>query len=302
MARPYTVELPDGGSVTVNANSAADARTNAGVGADAPVHAGGQKSSGEAEYNQPASGPGSSYATGSSGTAATAASGAAAPGMNWGYEGSGQGGEETDQTKAIYGRRGDETLDKYMRRTMQQAARAASPNALNPYLSENPNANSPYARWFQERYGDTVPANIMLNRLLSNGSMGSGAQDFEPYMEGELGAFMGGKGRGFGQGMTDRAGNLGKLNDIISMMQSGNEGDLSTEQRAFGGAIKDDPRLAMMMVNGQLDGAINPFGMEYVNSLGSDMTANYFDDPVGQDPSKKGPFLTNYLKKLGVIT
>lgn len=51
MAQPYTVVLPGGGSVTVNANSPEAARQNAGVGGDAQVYAGGHQTTQDAGGN-----------------------------------------------------------------------------------------------------------------------------------------------------------------------------------------------------------------------------------------------------------
>lgn len=55
MAQPYTVELPGGGEIVVNANSPEAARENAGVPAGAAVHAGGYQHSGGDTYADNAS-------------------------------------------------------------------------------------------------------------------------------------------------------------------------------------------------------------------------------------------------------
>jgi hypothetical protein len=222
-------------------------------------------------------------------------------GTNYGYDTPGAGTSETDQTKSIYGRRrigrDEEPLDKYMQRVWQQATRAGSPT-LNPYAEENPFANSPYAKWFQNRYAQTIPANITLERVLTADGAG---QDFEPYMQGKLGdAVSHGAGRGFGTGLQGSSKNLSQLNTIVEQLGRGDKSGLSADQIAIGNTVKDDPRIAMQLVNAQLQGSINPFGNEYLANMMEDAAANYYDDPVGHDPAQKGAFLTNILPKLNL--
>lgn len=301
MARQYTVQIPGGGEYSVNANSAEAARQNVGL-PGAVVHAGGYAHSGPEEYSQSemdvyrsqnnSDGGQNNYNPGSN-----TVPNPPAKGNVYGYDAPGGADATTDQTKNIYGRRGTERMDQYMQRVFQQATRAGSPG-LNPYMEENPFANSPYARWFQDRYAQTVPANIMLQRLLGNEG---GGQDFEPYMQSELAQSVShGKNRGFGTGLQGAGNNLGRLNGIVEQLGAGNQSGMSADQIAMGNTLKDDPAMALQMVNAQMQGAVNPFGMDYITNLGRDMAANYHDDAVGHDPAKNGAFLTNLLKKLNM--
>jgi hypothetical protein len=322
MARPYTVQLPGGGSITVNASSPEAARENAGVGAGASVVAGGHQAhqdngtsvmnSGSENYEHP-EGYGDVYNTGTTGaggvattndpnakpkTKASADGSTPDPGTIFGMTGGANGTTEADRTKSIYEGRQGEALDDWMKRVFRQGTRdfggTLSPDADNPY------GRTPYANWFQNRYADVVPANIVLGKLLNNTGNG---EDFAKTMEGGMQSFMGeGVGRGFGTGTEGASQNLGKLNSLLNGFGNNATEGLSPDQVAMLGSLNDSPAQQLAMFNAQISGGMgaNPFAANYVNSLAQRLQSDYYDDIVGNDPAKQGTFLQNLMQRLNM--
>lgn len=327
MAREYTVALPGGGFVTVNASDPAAARENAGVGPDANVQAGGHMASSETgvavgyggpeEYDEPQDNGGSLYSMegagvpdidggGTTTTKPKAAAAAATtgktkgdPGSMYGYEAAGtMDPSEANRTKSIYGYREGENLEQWMQRVFRQGTRDFG-GALSPE-TDNPYRNTPYAQWFQNRYRDVVPANMLLDRLLNN----KGAtQDVAPQLEGGMQDFMGsGVGMGHGTGTAGAQANLGKLNDLMNSVLAGNTGGLSEEQINVLGGLNDSPNNQLAMLMAQLSGGsgANPLSARYISNLGQQSLNDYYDDIVGKSPATNGTFLQNLMQKMNM--
>jgi hypothetical protein len=274
-------EFPD----TPEGRAAAQADTNARSGSSGGGGGGGGGSAGSS-----ASGGGGSnyYGTGTYNT-----------GMEQPYSRSGVRSTETDRTRNIYGRRGDEPLRDWAERAFAQTTRAKGPKSLNPYMDENPLANSPYARWFQQRYNQAIPQNLILQRLLNPGS--AAGQDFEPWMEAQMGDAVGnGAGMGFGTGAEGASTNLTGLAKLIEQINRGDLNGLSAEQRTMGSEMLNQPSSVVPYILAQLQGAINPFGMNAASGMISSMLNNEYDDPVGHDQAVQGPFASRVLQRLGL--
>jgi hypothetical protein len=219
-------------------------------------------------------------------------------GTNYGYQGAGPGGTETDRTKSIYGYRAGEKLPDWMQRVFQQGTRdfggALSPDSSNPY------GRTPYATWFQNQYQNVVPANMLLQQILTNSG---GSSDFAPNTQAGIEAFMnGGDGRGFGTGTAGAQANLGKLNDMLNAFANKNTSGLSSDQNDMLGELMDNPSDVLAMVNAQLSGGqgANPLAARYVQNIGQRMLDEYYDDPVGHAPDTHGTYLQNLMKQLNM--
>jgi hypothetical protein len=242
-------------------------------------------------------GGGSTINTDTSNGPASVGATKANPGTAFGYGGGAAGGSEADRTKSIYEAAEGETLQDWMNRVFRQSTRDfggnLSPDANNPY------GRTPYAQWFQNRYSDVVPANIVLGQLLGNtGSMDNFAGDMEAGMKGFQ---EGGAGRGLGiNGQAQ--GNLGSLNDLLNAFMNKQTDNLSPAQIAVLGSLNDSPQQQMAMINAQLSGGLgaNPFASGYVRSVGSRMMNDYYDDKVGNAPDKAGSFLQNFMKQFNM--
>lgn len=303
----YNVPIigPDGGAGTikVNARDPESAVENASQGGNTPTGGATQTNADPNSLDSQSSGGGGGGGGGgqgpyNTGNAATVGASTANPGTAFGYGNNTQGDDNTDRTKAIYEGRDNETLQDWMGRVFRQGTRdfggALSPDADNPY------GRTPYANWFQNRYSDVVPANIVLSQLLNNTG---GAQDFAPGMEAGMKDFMSsGTGRGFGTGTQGAGQNLGKLNDLLNSFMNGDQANLSPDQVAVLGSMNDSPQQQMAMVNAQLSGGMgaNPFASQYVTSLGSRLQKDYYDDIVGNAPNKQGSFLQNLMQRLNM--
>lgn len=294
----YNVPLKGGGEMTVNASDPQAAKDNVeaqGGSVGGEPHVDSTRSSGGGGGGGTKSG--GVYNTEQSNGPATVGATKANPGTAFGYGGGAAGGTEADRTKSIYEAAEGETLQDWMNRVFRQSTRdfggALSPDANNPY------GRTPYAQWFQNRYSDVVPANIVLGQLLGNtGSMDNFAGDMEAGMKGFQ---EGGQGRGLGiNGQTQ--GNLGSLNDLLNSFMNGNTDNLSPAQMAVLGSLNDSPQQQMAMINAQMSGGLgaNPFASGYVRSLGSRMMNDYYDDKVGQAPNTNGSFLQNFMKQLNM--
>lgn len=297
---------PDGskGTITVNASDAQAAVKNAAQGGNTatgsatPVAAGPNAQTSSINYTAGGGGGGSTtYNAGAQGPATTGST-KADPGTNWGFTGGGVGGTPEDRTKSIYEGKDNETLQQWMQRVFRQSTRdfggALSPDADNPY------GRTPYANWFQNRYTDVVPANLLLSKLLTNSGMG---EDFAPGMEAGMKNFQStGEGRGFGTGVEGAQGNLGKLNDLMNSFANENTAGLSPEQVTALGGLMDSPQNTTALVNAQLAGSIgaNPLASKYLSQIESQSMNDYFDDVVGQSPKTNGTFLQNLLRRINM--
>ena len=220
------------------------------------------------------------------------------PGSAFGYNAGSSGTTAADRTKSIYEGRDNESLQQWMQRIFRQGTRdfggTLSPDASNPY------GRTPYANWFQNRYQDVVPANLALQRLLTNSGQ---TQDFGPDMEAGMKGFQTtGAGRGFGTGSQGAEENLGKLNDLLNDFTQNKTGGLSNDQVMMLGSLMDSPQQANALVNAQLAGGAgaNPFASGYIQSLESRMMNDYFDNPVDQDPAKNGTYLNNLMTRMNL--
>jgi hypothetical protein len=296
---------PDGtaGTITVNASDENAAVENASQGGNTATGGATQVDAGPnaqtSSLNMTAGGGGNAYNTGGPGGGgkATVGNTKADPGTAFSYGAGSAGGSEADRTKSIYEGKEGETLQNWMDRVFRQSTRdfggVLSPDANNPY------GRTPYAQWFQNRYSDVVPANIVLGQLLGNtGSMDNFAGDMESGMK----AFQeGGVGRGLGiNGQSQQ--NLGELNDLLNSFMSGNTEGLSPVQRGILGQLNDSPNQQAALINAQLSGGLgaNPFASTYVKGLQSRMLNDYYDDVVGQAPNKNGSYLQNFMKTMGM--
>ena len=310
----YKVDIvgPDGGkgSITVNASDPQSAMENAQQGGNTPmgspaqVDAGPNAQTSSINYTS-GSNSGGVYNTNVANNNSAAPKGNATtgqtqgdPGSAFGYNGGQSGTTAADRTKSIYEGRDNESLQQWMQRIFRQGTRdfggTLSPDASNPY------GRTPYANWFQNRYQDVVPANLALQRLLTNSGQ---TQDFGPDMEAGMKGFQTtGAGRGFGTGSQGAEENLGKLNDLLNDFAQQKTGGLSNDQVTMLGSLMDSPQQANALVNAQLAGGAgaNPFASGYIQSLESRMMNDYFDNPVDQDPAKNGTYLNNLMTRLNL--
>jgi len=294
---------PDGGqgTITVNATDEASAYENAGQGGNTPTGSPTLVANGPNSLDS----QGSPSGAGSINTKTTTGGGAATTGSTTGSPGTafpwvkpGQGGKPEDRSKAIYEGREGESLQDWMSRVFQQGTRDFG-GTLAPD-SDNPFGRSPYASWFQRRYADVVPANLLLQNLLTNtGRMEDFGKNTETGMQNFIGT---GEGRGWGTGSAGAGQNLGSLNDLMNAFNGGNTSNLSEDQQFFLGGVNDDPRVQMALINAQLSGGAgaNPVSSKYINSIGAQMLDEYYDDPVGHDPATNGTFLNNFMKKFNM--
>jgi hypothetical protein len=246
--------------------------------------------------------PASTYNTGGGGSATTGQT-QANPGTNYGYTGSSNdtGGAATDpavqRTRAIYEYRPGEKLQDWMQRVFQQGTRDYG-GSISPD-SSNPNATSPYAQWFQNRYQNVAPANMLLDQILNNS--GQSATDTAPDVQARMQAFIGsGTGAGFGTGTQGANQNLGKLNDLLNSFNSGNTGGLSQSQLEMLGQLNNSPSDALALYNAQESAGMgaNPLAAPYMQTIEQKMLDEYYDDPVGHDPATHGTFLNNLMKRM----
>jgi len=231
------------------------------------------------------------------GTGSTGGATKADPGTSYGYEQGASGNTAEDRSKAIYEYRPGEKTQDFMQRVFQQGTRDFG-GVLSPSV-DNPYGRTPYAQWFQNRYQNVVPANIMLEQLLGNEltSTDSG-QDTESKIK----AFMGGgPGRGYGGGTNQAGGNLGELNNLLNAYaKDPNMAGLSPMQATTLRGLQDDPSGQLALVNAQVAGSIgaNPFSSKGFQTLGQGLLDQYYDDPVGNNPATQGSYLQNLLKRM----
>jgi hypothetical protein len=267
-------------------------------------YAGGQNGSQNTStpYASTQSGGGSSStASGSNGTApgtngsaaAQAANnmGAANPGTNFG--GILGSGNADSRTENVYALRNNDDPVSWAKRVFAQGTADNGQAALNPYLDQNPLANSPYARWYQDRYGVAAPTNALVAAELGNQSPTS------TYTSDQMKS-MQGNGQ-FGPGnMADATSNLRGLQGMLQNYAGGGKG-LSTTQNLFAGQLMNDPQLSSQAVTSQLQGATGGWGMGYLTNALSNLATHYYNDPSQQGPqSPKGSFLKQALQMIGM--
>lgn len=229
-----------------------------------------------------------------SSAAAQAAQGAA---KNWGVAaGMNNGmtpGELRDEN--VYARRDGDSTTNWAQRVFRTSTGEFGPEALNPNLAENPLAGSPFARWYQSRYGVAAPINQMV------ASMISGDAPTSPEMKGWMqGAQQGTRSLGPMQ-MNDATGNLAQVGKRLQSFADGKTEGWDPYQIGVYGSLLNDPEFAGNIVQSQLRGATGGWGMDYIGQMMKSMADGYYDDPANNGPDKMGPYFNQILKKIGVL-
>ena len=215
--------------------------------------------------------------------------GEARPGTNFG---SIMGGGADARTENVYALRNNDDPTSWARRVFAQGTADFGDKNLNPYLSQNPLANSPFARWFQDRYGLAAPTNALVAAELGNQAPTSTyTQDQMKSMAGNASA----------TGPGTMSGAIGNLRGLQGMLQNfaGGGSELSPTQTLFAGQLMNDPQLASQIITSQLQGATGGWGMGYLNNMLSNLATQYYNDPANQGPQAKGSFLGQALRMMG---
>lgn len=235
---------------------------------------------------------GTNQATSSGNPLAAAANnmGAANPGTNFGNL---SGGGADPRTENVYALRNNDDPTSWARRVFAQGTADFGPSSLNPYLSQNPLANSPFSRWYQDRYGLAAPTNALVAAELSNQSPTS------TYTQNQMKS-MGGNPGSLGPGdMNAATSNLRGLQGMLQNFAGGGSG-LSPTQTLFAGQLMNDPQLASQIITGQMQGATGGWGMSYLSNMLSNLATQYYNDPSQQGPQAKGSFLGQAMRMMGM--
>lgn len=216
--------------------------------------------------------------------------GSANPGTNFGNL---SGGGADARTENVYALRNNDDPTSWARRVFAQGTADFGPSSLNPYLAQNPLANSPFSRWYQDRYGLAAPTNALVGAELTNQAPTS------TYTQDQMKS-MGGNPGSLGPGTIGQAtGNLRGLQGMLQNFAGGGSG-LSPTQTLFAGQLMNDPQLASQIITGQMQGATGGWGMSYLSNMLSNLATQYYNDPANQGPQSKGSFLGQAMKMMGM--
>lgn len=233
-------------------------------------------------------------APGTTGNAAQAAAnnmGAANPGTSFG--GIMPSGNADARTENVYALRNNDDPVSWAKRVFAQGTADNGQPALNPYLDQNPLANSPYARWYQDRYGVAAPTNALVAAELGNQAPTS------TYTSDQMKTMQGNGQMGPGN-MADATSNLRGLQGMLQDYAGGGKG-LSTTQNLFAGQLMNDPQLSSQAITSQLQGATGGWGMGYLTNALSNLATHYYNDPANMGPQgSKGSFLKQALSMIGM--
>ena len=193
----------------------------------------------------------------------------------------------------VYGLRDNDDPVSWARRVFAQGTADFGNKSLNPYLSQNPLANSPFARWYQGRYGLSAPTNSMVAAELS------GQAPTGDYIKNQMQSAAGGNGLN-GPNMAGAQANLQQLNQVLQKQAAGG-GGLNPSQTLFAGQLLNDPQLASQIVTGQMQGATGGWGMGYLSNMLSNLASQYYNDPANRGPqSPNGSFLQQAMHMMGM--
>lgn len=250
------------------------------------------------QQSQPAAAPKTQGNTGTNGAGATGGSAAnqAASTMQANDTtstfGSGMGGGDA-RNENVYGLRNNDDPTSWARRVFAQGTADFGNKSLNPYLDQNPMANSPFAQWYQSRYGTAAPTNALVASEISGQAPTAGA------MQGAMQTAQQGGGPG-APTMAGAQSNLQQLNQMVNNKAAGT-GNLNTSQGLFAGQLMNDPQLASQIITSQLQGGTGGWGMGFLGNSLSNLATHYYNDPGNQGPqSPNGTFLNQAMKMMGM--
>lgn len=215
---------------------------------------------------------------------------AANPGTNFGNLAGTPGADP--RTENVYALRNNDDPTSWARRVFAQGTADYGDKSMNPYLSQNPLANSPFTKWAQDRYGLSAPTNSLVAAELSNQAPTA------TYMQGQM---KNAATNPAASGPGDMGSAIGNLRNVQSMLQNyaGGASGLSPTQNLFAGQLMQDPQLASQIITGQLQGATGGWGMGYLSNMLSNLATQYYNDPANQGPQAKGSFMGQALKMMG---
>lgn len=232
--------------------------------------------------------PNQHYATSSAGTAPTGNTAANDPGYIGVQPTGGQLSEADQRRQSIYGMRQGENISNWASRAFEGATAGTG---MSPNSAANPMADSPLARFFQQRYGNVLPQNSLLNMILNGPSAG-----VDPTVGLETSI---GQGVKTGAGLGTPSNYQSMFADLANMVGRGSNNDfggLNDFQEGMTRQLMNDPNSVVQLLSAALQGTTGGFGMQYMNNMLSDAARQSYNDPYA-NPS--APFLSNMLKKLG---
>lgn len=209
----------------------------------------------------------------------------------------GQLSEADQRRQGIYGLRANENLGDWARRSFDQAAGDFGPAALNPNSFRNPMADSPAARFFQQRYSNTLPANALVALMLNGPAAGVDPTiALQEMMQNGMQS-----GALLGTPSNYRA-QFSDINNMVNRAMSNDFSGMNDFQQGMSRKLLNDPYAALQMISGALAGTTGGFGLEEMTGALADEARAAFNDPMGNAANKVGPFLQRALQKLGWIS
>jgi hypothetical protein len=222
--------------------------------------------------------------------AAQSAASTAFGGLNGGTDSSVPAGARQEN---VYALRNNDDPTSWAKRVFAQGTADYGAKSLNPYLDQNPMANSPFTQWYQQHYGTAAPTNDLVAQEISGGSPTAAA------MQGGM-QTQATQGYGGPSTIAGAQGNLQAVNAMVNRQAAGGAGN-NTTQRLFAGQLLNDPQLASQIVTSQLQGGTGGWGMGYLANQASNLATHYFNDPANQGPqSPNGTFLNQLMKSMGM--
>jgi hypothetical protein len=210
----------------------------------------------------------------------------------------GQGTNDPLRQQNVYEYGANDTPSSWAQRVWGQSTADYGRNDLNPYVSQNPTATSPYAKWYQSRFGTSAPTNLFTMNLTTGTPMTADT------VAGQL------KGMQTNQApATSLTGNdinyekntLQNVGGMLKKFNSGDNSGLNTSQIGMLGQLQNDPSLSTQMIMSGLQGGMGGWGMNYIGNQLANLTNAYYNDPAQMGPqSKGGPFFNQALSLLGM--
>lgn len=211
------------------------------------------------------------------------------------------GGAATDRTRSIYAWDDpDMNFSDYARNTFSQSLEDVG-GVLSPDSTQNPFAESPYARWFMGQYGQSAPMQALLQMGLPGSPMaGAGPEDgvFSATMENAQKDFIGGPRPFIGTGQANQ--NMDALGAQLSARR-GSTDPAMTGQDALLDEINGDPYLAAQMIMAQLQDTVGGIrGGRHTQRRLMDAAKNYnMPTAEGMQEQQAGPFFNSVRRRIG---
>lgn len=203
------------------------------------------------------------------------------------------GGNASARQENVYGLRSTDDPTTWAKRAFAQGTADFGPASMNPYLSQNSNANGPFQTWFQNRYGTAAPTNALVASELT------GADPSAANMQGQMSSMMAG-GAGGPATSAEAKTNLQGMNSLLNNFAT-NKSANNSNQNLFAGDLVNDPQLASQIITSQLQGSTGGWGMNYLGNQLSNLATQYYNDPANYGPqSPSGTYYNQALKMIGM--